>query len=444
MTRLPKPGGDDGTWGQILNEFLLAGHNADGTTKLGYTAENVANKENTTLDNSTTKYPTNRLVKSYVDNLQVPSSDPHTLYASKLGAKLTGELTDATGDDDTTILQAALDLAPSLGHLTLIIDGIAAVTGLKVHSNTTIIFPSGCGLSLKAGSKRPILQNVHRRSETFNPPRLDKNIAIYGGEFNFNGSVNGVGEDIYEHIDDKTAYTIFNCTIWFSGVTNLTLENMHVHHSKRFNFMITNVGYFRAYNLYASDHDVTSRWATDCLHIYGPAENIIVDGVTQERGMTDDILALDNGYDWSASPLSLGYNMTIGDITNVLIKNINFKGISSQRGIRLLGSGKYKISNVVIDGANGEINNAAYPWLINCCAGDRDLGGTYVANLSNITLQNFRLRGMGISMWWLCNCDVLRLKDIHLEDVSDNALIEIGYGEIGAGQETCTIDNLII
>lgn len=34
---------------------------------LGYTAENSANKENTTLDTSTTKYPTNNLVKTYTD-----------------------------------------------------------------------------------------------------------------------------------------------------------------------------------------------------------------------------------------------------------------------------------------------------------------------------------------------------------------------------------------
>jgi len=34
---------------------------------LGYVPENVANKENTTLDTSTTKYPTNRLTKEYAD-----------------------------------------------------------------------------------------------------------------------------------------------------------------------------------------------------------------------------------------------------------------------------------------------------------------------------------------------------------------------------------------
>jgi len=38
-------------------------------------AENVANKENTTLDTSTTKYPTNNLVKTYVDAKVVSESE---------------------------------------------------------------------------------------------------------------------------------------------------------------------------------------------------------------------------------------------------------------------------------------------------------------------------------------------------------------------------------
>jgi hypothetical protein len=38
---------------------------------LGFTPENVENKENTTLDTSETKYPTNRLVKEYADNINL-------------------------------------------------------------------------------------------------------------------------------------------------------------------------------------------------------------------------------------------------------------------------------------------------------------------------------------------------------------------------------------
>jgi hypothetical protein len=33
MARLPQPGGDDGSWGAILNEFLKQTHNDDGTLK---------------------------------------------------------------------------------------------------------------------------------------------------------------------------------------------------------------------------------------------------------------------------------------------------------------------------------------------------------------------------------------------------------------------------
>lgn len=33
MARLPVSGSDDGTWGNVLNEFLRVAHNADGTLK---------------------------------------------------------------------------------------------------------------------------------------------------------------------------------------------------------------------------------------------------------------------------------------------------------------------------------------------------------------------------------------------------------------------------
>ena len=45
---------------------------------LGFTPENVANKENTTLDTSTTKYPTNNLVKTNIDTKAALSSPAFT------------------------------------------------------------------------------------------------------------------------------------------------------------------------------------------------------------------------------------------------------------------------------------------------------------------------------------------------------------------------------
>jgi hypothetical protein len=34
MARLPIPGGDDDTWGEVLNNFLRIEHNSDGTQKI--------------------------------------------------------------------------------------------------------------------------------------------------------------------------------------------------------------------------------------------------------------------------------------------------------------------------------------------------------------------------------------------------------------------------
>lgn len=42
MTRLPTPGQDDGTWGNILNEFLSVAHNTDGTLKNGAAANDTS------------------------------------------------------------------------------------------------------------------------------------------------------------------------------------------------------------------------------------------------------------------------------------------------------------------------------------------------------------------------------------------------------------------
>lgn len=39
MARLPKPGGDEGQWGDILNSYLGVAHGADGTLKNGTVSE---------------------------------------------------------------------------------------------------------------------------------------------------------------------------------------------------------------------------------------------------------------------------------------------------------------------------------------------------------------------------------------------------------------------
>jgi len=55
MTRLPTPGSDEGTWGTVLNAFLLISHNADGTLRDGVvSASNLDTSVQTKLNAAAT------------------------------------------------------------------------------------------------------------------------------------------------------------------------------------------------------------------------------------------------------------------------------------------------------------------------------------------------------------------------------------------------------
>lgn len=73
MVRLPNSGKDAGTWGDILNNFLLQEHNPDGSLRIRTDgsldfAESASHKsDNTSLGSSDVLYPTQKAVKAYVD-----------------------------------------------------------------------------------------------------------------------------------------------------------------------------------------------------------------------------------------------------------------------------------------------------------------------------------------------------------------------------------------
>ncbi len=68
MARLPTPGGDDGNWGEILNDFLSVGHNSDGSLK------NVVDRTNTQTIGGT---------KTFSTSPQVPAPNSANDAASK-------------------------------------------------------------------------------------------------------------------------------------------------------------------------------------------------------------------------------------------------------------------------------------------------------------------------------------------------------------------------
>lgn len=98
-SRLPTPGGDDGTWGDILNSFLRVEHNTDGTLRRGGD-----------IDLALSRYmrPSSGIPKSDLDAIVQGSLDSAdaALTASSTAtierAYLTGSVTIAPGGTTST------------------------------------------------------------------------------------------------------------------------------------------------------------------------------------------------------------------------------------------------------------------------------------------------------------------------------------------------------
>ena len=119
---------------------------------LGFTPENVANKENTTLDTSTTKYPTNNLVKTNLDlkaNLASPTFTgvitAHQIKTTK--QTLTPAETTQTIDwNNGSIIDLILSSASGNVTLTLSNPQTATTYLIEVTNGATprnLVFPTG-------------------------------------------------------------------------------------------------------------------------------------------------------------------------------------------------------------------------------------------------------------------------------------------------------------
>ncbi len=108
--------------GQTETNWAIAENN------IGYVPENQANKENTTLDTSTTKYPTNRLTKEYADAKELKS------------ASATGSVVDFTNPKIFNTIAS-----PSASNITDDLTGARIGVVQKIYHNHSVAptFPAG-------------------------------------------------------------------------------------------------------------------------------------------------------------------------------------------------------------------------------------------------------------------------------------------------------------
>jgi hypothetical protein len=129
----------------IMKLYTAAGTNTDGTisqkiiTDLLALKEDLTNKENTTLDNSSTKYPTNNLVKTYLDEDLIIDKFLNNQLAYIIPAIGSGTFGSLRVGNITISGQVAYSGQPTaIQFSTTVVPGtIAAVRGVNINIGST-------------------------------------------------------------------------------------------------------------------------------------------------------------------------------------------------------------------------------------------------------------------------------------------------------------------
>src|SRR3989344_6949464 len=129
MARLPVPGSDDGTWGDILNEFLEVGHNSDGSLKSVVKTSGNQTVGGIKTFSSSPQVPTpnssdDATNKDYVDSIAGGGATGATGPSGSAGATGTSGSAGTQGSTGATGTQGATGTAGSDGS-----DGTDGATG---------------------------------------------------------------------------------------------------------------------------------------------------------------------------------------------------------------------------------------------------------------------------------------------------------------------------
>lgn len=291
-----------------------------------------------------------------------------TIYASDY-LKLDSDVYTGGGTDETELLQSLLDKATEWGQLRFVMDGAALVSGLKVHSNTTIeCMNKGCGFYLKDGSNCAIVTNYNASYDEIKT----RNITLIGGTYNHNCLHQEHHINYVEENDDGVDVNASTWTIAieFYGIENLNVRDLTVRDQRTFAFTIGNFRHVNVENTYIELMNEIPEGNQDGFHFWGPGQFLTMRNI---GGKTEDDF------------MNIGPDERDGvsSITDVLIDGVFLD--HAWQGIRLLSRGTGLLDRVTIKNVTGTYN--AYGFYINPWFVDKTMG-----NFGNITFENIDLR----------------------------------------------------
>lgn len=298
-----------------------------------------------------------------------------TVVASE-AAKLDSNVYTGGGTDDTAALQAVLDKAPEMGGLHLIMDGAALVTGLRLHSNTTIVCMNrDCGFFQKAGSNRVLIENYDRDYDVIR----NKNITLIGGTYNQNCAQQdrqAPPDEAYDRkkvrlpgwtSDEPLATTLL---FRFTGVENLLIRDIFTRNQRTYTMCTANFRYVTIENVTLELPDKYAAQNQDGLHFWGPGRFLTLRDIRGNAG--DDIIAV-----------AADEHDGVSDITDVLIDGLVLD--EADQAVRLFSRGTGRLDRVTIRNVTGTYKD--FGFFINPWFADDQIKG----NFGHITIENVDL-----------------------------------------------------
>lgn len=270
----------------------------------------------------------------------------YTVYASDY-CKLDSNVNVGGGTDETEVIQKILDKAVEWGQLYFIVDGAALITGIRVHSNTTIeCLNSDCGFYLADDSNEHVIKNADMSVGEIK----NRNISLIGGTYNQNclHQNRTVSEGKEFPQDEKCNAHLTGMK--FFGVKNFKMRDVTICDNKRYALIMGNWENVQFDNINIPLPNLVDDSNQDGLHFHGPGNNLIIRNCYGRGG--DDLIAL-NADEGDAK----------SSIKNVLIDGVYLN--NAYQAIRLLCRDQGFLENITIRNVKGTVRSFGFfidPW----------------------------------------------------------------------------------